>query len=131
MEQNYASHLTHPVFKVISKELESSNEKAFVIGGFVRDLILGNTSKDIDIVVQGDGTLFAQNIAKILRVKKVSVFKNYGTAHFKYKDIDVEFVGARKESYSELPASREVRERERVLFCRSFGKVSVSLLGFS
>tara|TARA_B100001287_G_C22686260_1_gene533839 strand:+ start:3478 stop:4902 length:1425 start_codon:yes stop_codon:yes gene_type:complete len=101
MVQNYASHLSHPVFKVISKELKSSNEKAFVIGGFVRDLILGNMSKDIDIVVQGDGTLFAQKIAKILRVKKVSVFKNYGTAHFRYKDIDVEFVGARKESYSE------------------------------
>ena len=108
MEKNYALHLTHPVFKVISKELKSSNEKAFVIGGFVRDLILGNTSKDIDIVVQGDGTLFAQNIAKILRVKKVSVFKNYGTAHFKYKDIDVEFVGARKESYSENSRNPEV-----------------------
>ena len=108
MEKNYALHLTHPVFKVISKELKSSNEKAFVIGGFVRDLILGNTSKDIDIVVQGDGTLFAQNIAKILRVNKVSVFKNYGTAHFKYKDIDVEFVGARKESYSENSRNPEV-----------------------
>lgn len=108
MEQNYASHLTHPVFKVISKELENSGEKAFVIGGFVRDLILGNTSKDIDIVVQGDGTLFAQKIAKTLRVKKVSVFKNYGTAHFKYKDIDVEFVGARKESYSEESRNPEV-----------------------
>lgn len=108
MEQNYALHLTHPVFKVISKELENSHEKAFVIGGFVRDLILGNRSKDIDIVVQGDGTIFAQKIAKILRVKKVSVFKTYGTAHFKYKDIDVEFVGARKESYSEDSRNPEV-----------------------
>ena len=108
MEQNYASHLTHPVFKVISKELENSHEKAFVIGGFVRDLILGNRSKDIDIVVQGDGTIFAQKIAKILRVKKVSVFKTYGTAHFQYKDIDVEFVGARKESYSEDSRNPEV-----------------------
>ena len=101
MEQNFASHLTHPVFKVISKELSNSKEKAFVIGGFVRDLILGNTSKDIDIVVQGNGTLFAQKVAKTLRVKKVAIFKKYGTAHFKYKDIDVEFVGARKESYSD------------------------------
>lgn len=101
MEENYASYLKHPVFKVISKELENSEEQAFVIGGFVRDLILGNKSKDIDIVVHGDGTLFAQKIAKTLRVKKVSIFKNYGTAHFKYKDIDVEFVGARKESYLE------------------------------
>ena len=54
MEQNYASYLNHPVFKVISAELKTSNIKAFVIGGFVRDLILGNKSKDIDIVVQGD-----------------------------------------------------------------------------
>ena len=76
MEANYASHLNHPVFKVISKELESSSDCAFVIGGFVRDLVLGNKSKDIDIVVQGDGTIFAQKIAKTLRVKKVSIFKN-------------------------------------------------------
>lgn len=108
MEENYASYLTHPVFKVITKELASSEEKAFVIGGFVRDLILGNKSKDIDIVVQGDGTLFAKKIASILRVKKVSVFKNYGTAHFKYKDIDVEFVGARKESYTEASRNPKV-----------------------
>ena len=48
MEENYASHLKHPVFKVISKELENSDKQAFVIGGFVRDLILGNKSKDIE-----------------------------------------------------------------------------------
>ena len=84
MEKNYALHLTHPVFKVISKELQSSNEKAFVIGGFVRDLILGNTSKDIDIVVQGDGTLFAQNIAKILRIKNK---KNLPEGRFFYEAI--------------------------------------------
>ena len=109
MEQNYASYLNHPVFKVISAELKTSNVKAFVIGGFVRDLILGNKSKDIDIVVQGDGAEFAERIAKTLRVKKVSVFKNYGTAHFKYKDIDVEFVGARKESYSPESRNPEVK----------------------
>lgn len=108
MEANYASHLNHPVFKVISKELENSSDCAFVIGGFVRDLVIGNKSKDIDIVVQGDGTIFAQKIAKTLRVKKVSIFKNYGTAHFKYKDIDVEFVGARKESYSEISRNPDV-----------------------
>ena len=109
MEQNYASYLSHPVFRVISSELKSSDEKAFVIGGFVRDLIIGNKSKDIDIVVQGDGTAFAERIAKILRVKKVSVFKNYGTAHVKYKDIDGEFVGARKESYSPDSRNPEVK----------------------
>lgn len=100
MHRDFTSYLTHPVFKVIKKHLEDSESSAFVIGGFVRDLLLEKKSKDIDIVVYGDGLQFAKNIAKILRVKKVSVFKTFGTAHFRYKDVDVEFVTARKESYS-------------------------------
>lgn len=100
MHQDFTPHLSHPVFKVIKKYLEDKEESAFVIGGFVRDLILQKKSKDIDIVVNGDGLQFAEDVAKILRVKKVSVFKNFGTAHFRYKDLDVEFVTARKESYS-------------------------------
>lgn len=99
MSQNYARQLTHPVFKVVSKYIGEKNLEAYVIGGFVRDLLLGTPSKDIDIVVVGDGPTLANNVASILRVKKVTVFKNYGTAHFRYKDLDVEFVGARKESY--------------------------------
>lgn len=99
MSHNYASQLTHPVFKVVSKYIGEKNLEAYVIGGFVRDLLLGTPSKDIDIVVVGDGPTLANDVAAILRVKKVSVFKNYGTAHFRYKDLDVEFVGARKESY--------------------------------
>jgi poly(A) polymerase len=99
MPLNYANHLKHPVFKVISNYIQEHNLEAYVVGGFVRDLILQENSKDIDIVVVGDGTLLAQEVADILRVKSVSIFKNYGTAHFKYKDLDVEFVGARKESY--------------------------------
>lgn len=99
MTHNYASQLTHPVFKVVSKYIGEKNLEAYVIGGFVRDLLLGTPSKDIDIVVVGDGPTLANDVAAILRVKKVSVFKNYGTAHFRYKDLDVEFVGARKESY--------------------------------
>lgn len=105
MSTNYAQALKHPVFKVISKYIGEKNLEAFVIGGFVRDLLLENPSKDIDIVVVGDGPQLANDVAEILRVKKVSVFKTYGTAHFRYKDIDVEFVGARKESYS--PNSRK------------------------
>ncbi len=100
MQRDFTSYLSHPVFKVIKKHLEDADSSAFVIGGFVRDLLLEKKSKDIDIVVYGDGLQFAKNIAKILRVKKVSVFKTFGTAHFRYKDIDVEFVTARKESYS-------------------------------
>jgi len=96
MSTNYAQALKHPVFKVISKYIGEKNLEAYVIGGFVRDLLLENPSKDIDIVVVGDGPQLANDVASILRVKKVSVFKTYGTAHFRYKDIDVEFVCARK-----------------------------------
>lgn len=99
MSSNYANYLKHPVFKVVSNFIKENSLEAYVVGGFVRDLLLEKPSKDIDIVVVGDGTLVAQEVAKILKVKNVSIFKNYGTAHFKYKDLDVEFVGARKESY--------------------------------
>lgn len=99
MLTNLKSSLTHPVFKVVSQVAEEQGIKAFVIGGFVRDLILERLSKDIDIVVLGNGLELAQLAAEKLRVKKISLFKNFGTAHFKYKDLDIEFVGARKESY--------------------------------
>lgn len=96
---NLAEHIKHPVFKVTSQICKDENLQAFVIGGFVRDLILDRPSKDIDIVVVGSGLDLAQKVGEKLRVKKVSFFKNFGTAQFKYKDLDVEFVGARKESY--------------------------------
>lgn len=96
---NYAQHLKHPVFKVVSQIVTEHNLESYVIGGFVRDLILDRPSKDIDIVVVGSGLELAKLAAEKLRVKKVSYFKNFGTAQFKYKDLDVEFVGARKESY--------------------------------
>jgi putative nucleotidyltransferase with HDIG domain len=96
---NYAKDLQHPVFKVASEIVTENNLEAYVIGGFVRDLLLGRPSKDIDIVVIGSGMDLATLCAKKLRVKKVSLFKKFGTAQFKYKDLDVEFVGARKESY--------------------------------
>ena len=98
--QNFAHKLKHPVFKVVSQIISERNLEAYVIGGFVRDLILERPSKDIDIVVVGNGLDLAEEAAKILRVKKVSLFKNFGTAQFNYKDLDVEFVGARKESYN-------------------------------
>lgn len=99
MEKNYASYLKHPVFKVAKEIVTENNLEAYVIGGFVRDLVLDRPSKDIDIVVVGSGMDLAQKMAAKLRVKKVSLFKSYGTAQFKYKDLEVEFVGARKESY--------------------------------
>jgi len=100
MERNYATYLTHPVFKVTRDIIAEQNLEAYVIGGFVRDLILERPSKDIDIVVVGSGMDLAELVAEKLRVKKLSQFKSFGTAHFNYKDLDVEFVGARKESYN-------------------------------
>jgi poly(A) polymerase len=99
MDFSYAAQLKHPVFKVLAQYAAKENIEVYVIGGWVRDLLLEIPCKDIDILVIGDGPAVANAVAHILKVKKVSVFKNYGTAHFRYKDLDVEFVGARKESY--------------------------------
>ncbi|WP_231706059.1 CCA tRNA nucleotidyltransferase [Labilibaculum antarcticum] len=92
-------HLKHPIFSIISKIVTQENLECYVIGGFVRDLFLQRGSKDIDIVVVGSGIELAKKVAKEARVSKVSVFKNFGTAMLKYKDLEIEFVGARKESY--------------------------------
>lgn len=97
--ENFAHKLKHPVFKVVSQIISEKGLEAYVIGGFVRDLLLERPSKDIDIVVVGNGMELAQAAGDKLRVKKVNLFKNFGTAQFNYKDLDVEFVGARKESY--------------------------------
>lgn len=91
-------HLSHPAFSIISKTAAEYNLQVYVIGGFVRDILLNRPSKDIDIVVIGNGISFAEHVAKKLKVK-VAVFKNFGTASLKYKDLEIEFVGARKESY--------------------------------
>ncbi len=91
-------YLQHPVFSVISAVADRQQVQAFAIGGFVRDIFLHRPSKDIDIVVVGNGIAFAEAVADALKVK-VSVFKSFGTAMLKYQDVEVEFVGARKESY--------------------------------
>lgn len=95
-------HLTHPVFKIVSRVCADENVEAFVIGGFVRDLFLHRPCKDIDIVVAGDGISIAKKTAaQIGNDIHTSVFKNFGTAMLTYEEYQVEFVGARKESYSE------------------------------
>lgn len=91
-------HLKHPLFSIVSSIAAEQNVQAYVIGGFVRDLLLNRPSKDIDIVIIGNGIAFAERAAQKLKVK-LAVFKNFGTAMLRYKDIEVEFVGARKESY--------------------------------
>lgn len=89
------------IFRIISELSSETNTEVYVIGGFVRDKLLNRkTPKDIDIVVRGSGIEFAKKLAKKVDVKKVSIFKTYGTAMFKYKGTELEFVGARKESYS-------------------------------
>ena len=99
---NYTEALEHPIFKVITQSAKEIDVDAYVIGGFVRDFILkrGN-AKDIDVVAIGDGIKLAKQVAKNLPTKpKVQVFKTYGTAMLIFKDIEIEFVGARKESYT-------------------------------
>jgi len=99
-------HLQHPVFNIIADIAQSNNLQVFVIGGFVRDSILKRPCKDIDIVVKGSGIHLAQQVASAIgKDCHVTVFRNFGTAMLKYKDWNIEFVGARKESYQ--PESRK------------------------
>ena len=98
---NYTKALNNPIFKIIAKASQELNVEIYVIGGFVRDYLLKRPlKKDIDIVAIGSGIDLALKVSELLPNKpKVQVFKNYGTAMLRYKDIDIEFVGARKESY--------------------------------
>lgn len=92
--------LTHPVYEIASKVADELGVSAYAVGGVVRDMFLNRKSKDIDIVVVGSGIAFARAVAKAISPHiEVSVFKNFGTARFRYADTEVEFVGARKESY--------------------------------
>jgi poly(A) polymerase len=93
------THLTHPVFSIVSQCSEELGIEAYVIGGWVRDLLLSRACKDIDIVCTGSGIELAERVAKKMGHIQVSVFKNFGTAQIKLDDYDIEFVGARKESY--------------------------------
>ncbi len=99
---NYQNALTKPIFKTISQASEILGLETYVIGGYVRDYILRRGSaKDIDIVAVGSGITLAKKVAELLPNKpKVQVFKTYGTAMLRSGQIEVEFVGARKESYT-------------------------------
>lgn len=94
-------HLTHPIFKNIADCANQLGVDAYVIGGFVRDIYLGRESKDIDVVTIGKGIELAELVYKQLGEEAhLSVFKNFGTAQVKINDLEIEFVGARKESYN-------------------------------
>lgn len=101
-KQNHKEALTHSIFPIVTKAAASIDVECFVIGGFVRDFFLQRGSpKDIDIVAIGSGIDLAKAVAKELQPKpEVTIFKNFGTAMLKYQGIELEFVGARKESYS-------------------------------
>ena len=89
-----------PIFNEISNYCSNNNIESYVIGGFVRDFFLKRECKDVDILIIGDGISAAKKIAINIDPKiSVTIFKNFGTAYFRYKDYDIEFVGSRKESY--------------------------------
>lgn len=109
---NYKQALTHTIFKVISLAAKELDLDTYVIGGFVRDYILQRGKhKDIDIVAVGSGIALARKVSELLpHQPKVQVFKNYGTAMLRAYDMEIEFVGARKESYSAESRNPEVEQ---------------------
>lgn len=97
---NYSKHIQKEPFISVAKTAKTLNINTFVIGGFVRDLLLKRPSKDVDFVVLGSGIDFARQLAKVFgKGTEAKYFKNFGTAFIRYKNWELEFVGARKESY--------------------------------
>ena len=102
MKINLTQNKNFKLFKIISKVAQENNQTVYIVGGYVRDLLMQRKAPtDIDFVTEQSGIELAKLVGKELGDLKVSVFKTYGTAMIKYKDLDLEFVGARKESYSE------------------------------
>ncbi|HMV23366.1 MAG TPA: tRNA nucleotidyltransferase, partial [Saprospiraceae bacterium] len=100
MENFHLYSTERDILNVVQKAAELLNIQAYLVGGFVRDRLLGRPCKDLDIVCTGDGILLAETAASMLPGKpKVSVFQRFGTAMLRFRDMEIEFVGARKESY--------------------------------
>ncbi|WP_026775140.1 CCA tRNA nucleotidyltransferase [Polaribacter sp. Hel_I_88] len=108
----YTEAIQSEIFTIISQASKELNIDSYVIGGFVRDFFLKRgTAKDIDVVAVGSGIELAKKVAQLIPNKpKVQIFKTYGTAMLRFKDVEIEFVGARKESYSEDSRNPEVTE---------------------
>ena len=100
---NLKKALTHEAFELVRTSADELGQEVYVVGGFVRDYLLGRTQKnDFDFVVVGSGIDLANKVhSKAKGASKLSVFKRFGTAMFKWEDTELEFVGARRESYSE------------------------------
>ncbi|MCR4965478.1 MAG: CCA tRNA nucleotidyltransferase [Bacteroidales bacterium] len=98
---NYKQYLTHPVYPYVAKAADSMGLEAYAVGGVVRDIILHRHNTDIDIVTVGSGIALATATAALISPDlHINVYKNFGTAQFKFHDYEIEFVGARRESYS-------------------------------
>lgn len=98
---NLKEDLSNPIFRTIGEIADSVGKEVYVVGGYVRDIFLSRPSKDIDFVTVGSGIELAREVAERLGKKTgLSVFPNYGTAQVKTRDLELEFVGARRESYS-------------------------------
>ena len=97
-----------PILRTIGQVADRAGVAAYAVGGYVRDLLLGNPVKDIDIVVVGDGPAFARTLADHLHSKNISIFKNFGTAMIQHQGMTIEVVGARKESYRRDSRNPEV-----------------------
>jgi poly(A) polymerase len=105
------SILNRTLFRKMSELAHKQNVDIFLVGGFVRDILLNRVSKDIDIMVLGEGLAFAEKVAECLPGKpKLSFFKKFGTANLKSRDYEIEFVEARKESYTALSRKPEVEK---------------------
>ena len=101
-QENILEHLSNPVFNIVGSVADAMNRECYVVGGYVRDIFLGRKSDDIDFVTVGSGIEVAKNVAKKIGRNKshLAVFKTYGTAQVKAMGMELEFVGARRESYS-------------------------------
>ena len=110
MDYDFKKHIDTPLFRLISKSCKELGVRGYVIGGYVRDLLLRRKCNDIDVVTVGSGIELAKKVASLLPGhKEVKYYGAFGTAMIRYKDIEIEFVGARRESYdrnSRKPVTR-------------------------
>ncbi|MCL6495788.1 MAG: CCA tRNA nucleotidyltransferase [Ignavibacterium sp.] len=98
---NFSNEIKNiPIVSIITEAAKESGIEVFLVGGVVRDLILKRDRSDLDFLVIGDSLKFAEKVANKIGIQKVTKFRNFGTAHFIYENYDIEFVGARKESYN-------------------------------
>ena len=101
-KDNILEHLSHPAFSLVGEVADEMSRECYVVGGYVRDIFLGRKSKDIDFVTVGSGIEVAKRVAHKMGRNKahLAVFKTYGTAQVKAMGLELEFVGARRESYN-------------------------------